>query len=107
MLKDIRRHRRIPLVGIVRLVWEDERGETRYAQGQCIDVSEGGLLVEVRTPIAARTRLTLNAERIQWSGSASVRHVERYGSKYILGLELSGALREKTLEALRAPAGIV
>ncbi len=106
MSKDVRRHRRIPYVGVVRLTWEDAQGQPRYTQAQCIDVSESGLRVQVNMPVAARTRLMLNAERIKLSGSASVKHVERYGSKYILGLELSEVLREKTLAAIREPWGM-
>ncbi len=103
MSKEIRRHGRIPFIGIVRLSWEDAQGQPKYAQGQCMDVSESGLRVEVNTAIAPRTRISLNADRIKLSGSATVKHVVRYGSKYILGLELSEALREKTLAALREP----
>jgi hypothetical protein len=103
MSRDVRRHRRIPYVGVVRLTWEDAQGQPRYAQGQCIDVSEGGLRIEVRTPVVAHTHLMLNAEKIKLSGSAKVKHVERYGSSYILGLELSESLREKTLAAIREP----
>jgi hypothetical protein len=103
MAKDVRRHRRIPFIGMVRLAWEDAQGQTRHAQGQCIDVSEGGIRVEVHTAVPSHTHVMLNAERIQLSGGASVKHVARYGSKYLLGLELSQALREKTLAAIREP----
>src|SRR5271154_2187221 len=105
MPKDVRRHRRIPLIGMVRLAWEDAQGQTKHAQGQCIDISESGMRIEVNTSIAPRTRIMINAERIKVSGSATVKHVERYGSKYILGLELSETLREKTLAAIREPWG--
>ncbi len=68
--------------------WED-RGERRYARCKCIDVSASGLRLEVPVPIAARTELSLNAERINVSGQARVRHVARYGAKYLIGVELS------------------
>ncbi len=103
MSKDVRRHRRVPYVGVVRLTWEDAQGQAKFAQGQCIDVSETGMRVEVHAPITARSRVMLNAERIHLSGAASVKHVVRYGSKYLVGLELSEALREKTLAAIREP----
>lgn len=103
MAKDVRRHRRIPFIGMVRLAWEDAQGQTKFANGQCLDVSESGMRIEVNTSIAPRTRIMLNAERMKLSGSATVKHVVRYGSKYLLGLELSETLREKTLAAIREP----
>jgi hypothetical protein len=99
-------------MGPVRLSWDDH-GETRYTIAKCIDVSESGLRFETPAPIPAHAELVLNAERIEVSGSARVRHVTRHGAKYIIGVELSGALRAKALAsirepwALRAPSGIV
>jgi hypothetical protein len=102
MSKDSRRHRRVPYIGPIRLVWEDN-GQSRFVQGKCIDVSESGLRVESAVPIPLRSRISLNAEKIKMSGSATVKHVERFGAKYILGLELSQALHDKALAAIREP----
>jgi hypothetical protein len=95
--RNIRRHRRIPYRGPVRISWQASDGQARYIRGSCLDVSEGGLRVETPEPIAARTLILLNAERLKLSGSATVKHVERRDSKYILGLELNAALLERTL----------
>jgi hypothetical protein len=70
---------------------------------KCIDVSEAGLRIEVAANVPLRTALTLNVERLKLSGPAIVKHVERRGAKFILGLQLSQALQEKALSALRAP----
>lgn len=95
--RNIRRHRRIPYSGPVRISWQDGNGQPAYIQGKCLDVSEGGLRVESPQPVPARTLIAFNAERLKLSGSATVKHVQRRGPKYILGLELNAALLERTL----------
>lgn len=99
--KNARRHERIAFSGPIRLVWE-ERGETRYLQTTCLDISEGGLRVSAPVSIPVGTRVSLNADRIQLSGSASVKNLVRQGGKFILGLELSQRMQEKALKAIRA-----
>jgi hypothetical protein len=101
--KDIRRHHRIPYVGPVRLSWEDDQGRPKFIQAKCVDISETGLRVEVSEPIPVRTSLQLRAERINLSGSAAVKHSVRYGSRYLLGLQLSQVLQDKTLAMVREP----
>lgn len=73
----------------------------RFAHVKCVDVSEGGMRVEGPVPVPLRANILLRAERIHLSGSAVVKHVARYGAKYILGLEMSHALQEKTLAAIQ------
>lgn len=69
----------------------------RYAHGKCRDMSQGGLRIEVPEAIPLHATVGLQAERIKFTGSATVKHVTREGAKYILGLELSHALREEVL----------
>lgn len=98
--KDARRHRRIPYIGSIQISWETS-GQARFAQGRCVDVSEGGLKLEVPVPVPLRTSIIMRSEKIQLSGSATVRHIARYGSKYILGIEMSQKLQEKTFASLQ------
>lgn len=86
----------------MRLSWED-RGEVRYANAKCVDVSEAGMRIECPVAIAAGASLVLNAERIRFSGAAKVKHVTRYAGKYIIGVELAQLANAKTLAALREP----
>lgn len=102
MSRDSRRHRRIPYLGSIQISWESY-GQARFAQGKCLDISESGLRIEVPVPVPMRTSVFLRADRIQLSGAATVRHLSRYGAKYILGIEMSQALQEKTLAAIREP----
>lgn len=59
--------------------------------------------MEVPVPVPVRASISIRAEKIRLSGSATVKHVERYGSKYILGIQMNQILQEKTLAAIREP----
>ena len=101
-----RRHTRIPYSGPVRLSWEDQRGELNFAAGKCLDISKAGLQIEVPVPIPRGTYLTFRADRINVSGTASVRNTLTKGSRYILGLELNAPLRDDAIVRLTEPAAI-
>jgi len=102
--KDIRRHRRIPHTGPVRLSWQGS-GEPCFAHGKCLDISAEGMLFETQEAVPLGVMVTIRAERLNVSGSAMVKHVRRKGFKYVIGLELSAALREQTLALVGAPQG--
>lgn len=53
--------------------------------------------LQVTEPIPLRSRVSMRADRINLAGSATVRHVARRGSKYIVGLNLSQALRDQAV----------
>jgi hypothetical protein len=99
--KDTRRHTRIPFLGAVRISWEDAHGLRKYAQGRCLDVSEDGLRIDAPEPIPLHSTVSLRAEAIDLAGSATVKHVARRGTKIVLGLELSHALRDRALALIR------
>ena len=104
---DLRRHRRIPLLGPLRISWEDERGVPKYAQGRCLKVPENGFRIEVEVLelIPLRARVTLRADGINLHASGTVKYVVRRGPGYIQGLELSQALDSQALGVIRdAPA---
>ena len=98
-----RRHPRIPYLCPIRISWEDAHGLTSYAQAKCLDVSEEGLRIEVSKPIPVHSRISFRADGINVAGSATVKHVTRQGAKYILGLNLSQALRSEILTAIHQP----
>jgi hypothetical protein len=86
--KNIRRHRRIPYVGPVRIGWDDH-GQARFALAKCIDISESGLCIQSPEPVRIGATIQVGAERIKLAGSAVVKHVVRHGSKFMLGVELT------------------
>lgn len=97
--KNNRRQRRIPYIAPIRLSWE-EHGIQRFATARSIDLCENGLRVEAAQPIPAGTRVMLGADRIQLRGAAAVRRMERSGSKYLLGLELTETMPGNVIAGL-------
>ena len=91
--RENRRHLRVSYAGAVGISWEDERGLSKYAKAKCLDVSEGGLRIEMTEPIPVLSRLSLRADQINLGGAASVRHISSRGCKYVLGLNLSPTLQ--------------
>ena len=100
--KENRQYRRVPYSGPARISWEDERGLTRFAHAKCIDVSEEGLRIETSEVIPVRSQISLRADRINLSGSATVRNIRGRGSKYILGVNLSQTQAAEVLAAIQA-----
>ena len=81
----------------MRIFWENEHGLAKYAQAKCLDISQEGLSIEVGEPIPVRSILSLRVERIDVSGSATVRHISWRRCKHILGLNLSQTLEQKSM----------
>jgi hypothetical protein len=51
-----------------------------------------------------QTLVSLAADRLKLTGSATVKHVDRRDAKYVLGLELAAAALERTLALASAQA---
>jgi hypothetical protein len=86
-------------VGPIRISWEDNE-QPRFAMAKCIDLSQNGLRIEAPQPIRPGTVIQLCADRIKLTGSATVRHSDRHGSKYLLGVQLNQAVLDKTIAEL-------
>jgi hypothetical protein len=97
--KNHRVHRRIPYLGPMRISWEDHY-EPCFATAKSIDLSEGGMRVELRQPVPRGARILVAAECFKLSGSALVQRVERYGGRYLLGLQFTQAIPADKIAAL-------
>jgi PilZ domain len=97
--KNLRRHRRIPFLGPIRISWE-ESGQSRFAMTRCIDLSETGLRIESPYPVPNGATVMLQSERIKLQGAATVKHSVRHGSKFLLGLQLTRAILGDTIAEL-------
>ena len=97
--KNKRRHRRVSYLSPIRISWED-RGQQRYALGKCVDISQAGLRLETPQPIAPGTLIQVAADQVKLSGSATVKHTVRIGSKYLLGAELTQFMLDSTVADL-------
>jgi hypothetical protein len=78
---------------LVRVSWRDGNGLERCANALSLDVSELGIRIESREPIAERSYVTLDAEGLALHGTATVRNCTGKGPKFQVGLEFSGGMR--------------
>ena len=69
--------------------WKDSQGNHHTITAQAIDVSNSGIRVEATEPIETETEVYVRAERYGLTGSTTIRHCSRRGSKYVLGLEFN------------------
>ncbi len=107
--RDLRRNQRTLYTGAIEVSWAQPNGEPRFARGRCLDLSPDGARLELPIGLPVRTVVTLRFDRIQLTGTASVRYLRRSGVKFVLGFELSQHLGERlahnleTLQPLSPP----
>jgi hypothetical protein len=97
-----RRYSRFRYIGVVFLSWIESDGEN-HVMGRCLDISEGGLGVEVASRISVGTEVRVHADWITLDGAATVRHITRAGGVFQLGLELKRPLPPEALAMVVAP----
>lgn len=92
---DKRRNPGMDLCDPIRISWEDCRGETKYANTRCVDISTDCLSVEMIEPLPVRSAVILRAAgagTVKIIGRAIVRYCLRRGTKFLVGLEFAGGL---------------
>ncbi len=102
---DRRRSLRFPYRGAVLMVWDAGYRRTKYVRAKILELSEGGVRIEISEPLPVAAQVSLRAERFELFGAVTVKHSVRCGSKYILGLEFSNRLRGQATELMHAAAG--
>ena len=100
--KDMRRHRRYAVdSGVLQISWLDVSGKMKMTRTRALNISEGGMAVELPEAAMPQSMLRFQSDRFKLIGSAAVRHCRRVGTKYIVGVEFTDGLR------WRAPEGEV
>jgi len=99
---DTRRSPGMDLRDPIRISWEDCRGEPRYANTRCVDISEHCLSVELIEPLPVRSAVTLGAPGACIMSRAIVRYCIRRGAKFLIGLEFAGGLQFASLATSNA-----
>ena len=82
---------RFRFMGVVFLHWI-EADDENYVMGKCVDISMGGLGVEVALRIPVGTEVKVRAEWVNLDGSATVRRASRRGAVFQIGLQLKHPL---------------
>jgi PilZ domain len=88
-LKGRRRHWRHRQTSPIDVSWKDSVGSDLRELGRCVDMSAGGLKMELPDPILVGTPISFHVLQTNLAGKASVRHCTRTGSKYFIGVEFA------------------
>jgi hypothetical protein len=101
-----RRASRFRYIGVIFLSWIEPGGDN-HVMGRCLDISEGGLGVEVARRIFVGTEVRVQADWVILDGVATVRHSRELGGVFHLGLQLKQPLRPEILAELVASSSEV
>src|SRR5712691_6987259 len=78
--------------GAVQLTWTDSMGVLHTSRGECVDISQGGLRVELRDRIELRTVVQVKVLNSP-PRTATVRYCDSQKLKFILGVEFLQAVK--------------
>lgn len=98
-MTDKRREQRRFTNAMFAVVWEDGRGQSRSLRVRGLNVSKSGMRIESSEEMHTGAPVSLQAERHELAGKATVRNCTRRGAGYLVGLEFS----EETKRSLRLP----
>src|ERR1700722_15980049 len=91
---DTRRHRRYAVdSGILRVFWLNARGEVKRTRTRARTISESGIAIELPDDALPSSMVRFQSEQFAIKGAGAVRHCEREGTKWIVGLEFIEGLR--------------
>lgn len=92
--KDLRRHRRYTVTNsVLRVSWLDIGSHLKMALVRVLNVSEGGMALELPEQPLPQSQIRFQSERHKVVGSAKVRHSRRNGTKWIVGVEFTEGIR--------------
>jgi len=78
----------------IRVAWLGLNGTLQVVHhARVLNVSEDGMAFELPEPAQLVTRVKLQSDKHKLLGEGTVRHCRRVGSKYVVGVEFSDALR--------------
>jgi hypothetical protein len=90
---DLRQTGRFHFAGKVSLSWVDRDGTPRSLNGECLDISEGGMRIRLKNPLDVRTYVSIKFPTANLHGSASVRSCVRERMSFIAGLQFTGGMK--------------
>jgi PilZ domain len=92
---DLRRSHRYAVGGeTMRVSWLGLDGMVKMVpHARVLNVSEGGIAVEIPEPAQLLSRVKLQADKHSLLGEGSVRHSRRAGVQYVIGVEFVDGLR--------------
>jgi hypothetical protein len=100
--REQRRVARFRYIGVIFLSWIEPDGDN-HVMGRCLDISVGGLGVEVARRISVGTEVRVRADWVKLDGIATIRHSRERGGVFHLGLELKRPLPPEALANMNTP----
>ncbi len=85
-----RRHVRHAISGPMRLLWEDSSGREIIVNARLVNVSVGGLQLQVPRQIPVSAQISCNDAKLGISGRGRVRYCNFVKGGYVIGVEFSG-----------------
>ena len=84
--------------------WLDRNGNPCTSHAECVDLSEGGMRVRLRSPVEVRTFVSLKFQTGNLHGAACVRSCTSERLSFLIGLQFTGGMRGP-IETAVAKAG--
>jgi curved DNA-binding protein len=88
-MENQRKFPRHPFTCSVALSWRDNHGGSHHVQARGIDFSAGGASIETTEPLEVRASVYIRAAKYGLLGGATVRHCNRRGQVFVVGLEFA------------------
>lgn len=85
--RGVRADPRRPMSGPIEVSWKYGPSLEWHSHGRCLDVSAGGLKMELPDPIDVFERIRFRVIHADLAGTASVRHCSRVGANYVIGVK--------------------
>lgn len=95
-----RERRNNPRVGFdqfISISWVDPSGAQYHDRARCIDISEGGLRLELSRRIDPGSYVNVRADKYHLNASARVRSVMARGARYHIGFEFNSGWKWREL----------
>jgi hypothetical protein len=87
---DKRKHPRLPgNRAVVRASWLDTAGTLKLGQARLIDISEGGVALELPEPPQASSLIRFQCDRFRLYGMGSIRYVSGTRGRCVVGLQFA------------------
>src|SRR5262249_55630301 len=77
----------------LRVWWQDGSGGMKMARARVLNISEGGIGLELPEAAMARSIIRFESDRDEFTGTGRVRHCHRRGPTDRVGLEFSEGTR--------------
>ena len=92
--KDMRRHRRYTVKdSTLPVSWLDAAGNPKMAYSKVLNVSEGGMALELPEGPAVNSTIRFQSEKHKLIGGGKVRHARRLGTRFVVGIEFTDGVK--------------